>query len=427
MSNAEHSPAARPSVVFYWDGNADGTIGGTHIAMFDLITHMDRGGFYPIAGFAQDNVIAQRFRESGIETFIYARRPAMNLHRTLGRSVVARLLLPLLLPLQKLFNFTTRFIVPTLHHAIYLRRRGIDLIDLNNSITGNHEWMLASILARVPCITHEAGLRSYFSPAAHFFHKRMRAIICCSQAAANNLRKHGLNHELLTVAHPCVSLSRLQVQEPAESVRARFGLTGHGPVIGVVGNIREWKGQETVVRATALLARRWTDLRCLLVGKVGAGDEPYYERLQTIARELGIADRVVFTGYHPNPADCLNVMDVVIHASIYPEPFGMVNLEAMGLGKPVVSTNIGGPVEVFEEGISGFLVEPGIPQRLADAVAALLEDPALIKRVGDAAARRRATHFRLEDTVEKTQAVYRRVLNLEGRGKVDVPAPASLV
>lgn len=410
MSN-ESTQKSRPRVVLYWEGNTDGTIGGSQIFMFDLITHLDRTEFQPIAGFAQDNVVAQRFRDIGVETLVYSRYPALNVRKALGTgTLVRRLLVALLLPFQKVLNVFVRTVVPTFHHALYLRRRGVDLIDLNNSITGNHEWMLASLLAGVPCITHEAGINHYYSRSARFFHRKMRAVICCSHAIAANMKKHGLDHDLLPVIHSCVSSDRMQVKEPAEAVRERFGLTGHGPVIGVVGNIRAWKGQETVVRATAILAERWPDIRCLLVGKVGIGDEPFHERLQAISRELGIADRVIFTGYHPNPADCMNVMDVFIHSSTHPEPFGMVNLEAMGLGKPVVATNIGGPVEVFEDGVSGFLVEPGVPERLAEAVSRLLEDPVLAKQVGDAARQRRQSHFRLEDTVEKTQAVYRRVL-----------------
>ena len=412
-TSADRNPGADAKVVLYWEGNTDGTIGGSQIFMFDLVTHLDRRQFHPIAGFAQDNVIADRFREIGVETLVYEKSQPLDVRKTLGTDAGwKRLLVLLLLPFQKALNFVMRFLLPTIRHAVYLRRRGVDLIDLNNSIIRNHEWMLASLLAGVKCITHEAGINHHYPRSARFFHRRMRAVICCSHAIAANMKKHGLEHTRLPVIHSCVSSARMQVKEPAETIRQRLGLPPDGPVIGMVGNIKDWKGQETVVRATALLAVRHPRLVCLLVGKVGLGDEPFYEMLRRLCTELGIADRVVFAGYQPTPADFMNVMDVVIHASVHPEPFGMVNLEAMGLGKPVVATNIGGPVEVFENGVSGLLIEPGVPERLAEAVDRLLTNPTLAREIGAAAHRRRETHFRLENTVEKTQAVYRDVLDL---------------
>ena len=403
---------SRPKVVLYWEGNTDGTIGGSLISTFDLITQLDRSQFHPIAGFAQANPLVEQFKAIGVETYVYEKGPALDVRKSLGTGSATRCLALLLLPIQKLLNFVLRFLVPVIHHAFYLRRRGVDLIDLNNSINRNHEWMLASLVAGVKCVTHEAGINHHYSRPARFFHRRMRAILCCSEAVAAHMRGHGLDHPRLRVVHPCVSSSRMQVRESPESVRGRLNLPAGAPVIGMAGNIKGWKGQETVVRATALLAARHPQLVCLLVGKVGVGDEPFYEKLKGICRELGIEDRVIFTGYQPNPGDYMNVMDVVIHASVHPEPFGIVNIEAMGLGKPVVATNIGGPVEVFEDGISGFLIEPGVPERLAEVVDRLLTDPALARGIGAAGRRRRESHFRLENTVEKTQTIYRDVLDM---------------
>jgi glycosyltransferase involved in cell wall biosynthesis len=104
----------------------------------------------------------------------------------------------------------------------------------------------------------------------------------------------------------------------------------------------------------------------------------------------------------------------------------MVNLEAMGLAKPVVATNIGGPVEVFEDGVSGILIEPGIPDRLAEAVSSLLDDPAFARRMGEAARRRREAQFRLEDTVQKTQAVYQLVFGMSRATASSSVPPQSL-
>ena len=412
-TSADRNPGADAKVVLYWEGNTDGTIGGSQIFMFDLVTHLDRRQFHPIAGFAQDNVIADRFREIGIETLVYQKSQPLDVRKTLGTDAAwKRMLIRLLLPFQKALELRDPLPAPddSSRHLPPAARRGS---NRSQQLDHPESRVDAGVAAR-RCEVHHArsgdqpplpALRPVLPPP----HARGHLLLARD---CREHEKHGLEHTRLPVIHSCVSSARMQVKEPAETIRQRLGLPPDGPVIGMVGNIKDWKGQETVVRATALLAGRHPRLVCLLVGKVGLGDEPFYEMLRRLCIELGIADRVVFAGYQPSPADFMNIMDVVIHASVHPEPFGMVNLEAMGLSKPVVATNIGGPVEVFENGVSGFLIEPGVPERLAEAVDRLLTNPTLAREIGAAAHRRRETHFRLENTVEKTQAVYRDVLDL---------------
>jgi glycosyltransferase involved in cell wall biosynthesis len=172
-----------------------------------------------------------------------------------------------------------------------------------------------------------------------------------------------------------------------------------------VGNIKAWKGQETVVRATALLKKTWPGIKCLLVG--GTVDRnPYKENLERIVAELRIDENIIFTGFQNNPADFMNVMDVVVHSSIEPEPFGMVNLEAMYLKKPVISTNIGGPREIFEDGEDGILIEPGDPMLLAQQISVLLNNPDLRVIIGQKAHEAVIDKFKITSTVRAVESIY---------------------
>ena len=103
-------------------------------------------------------------------------------------------------------------------------------------------------------------------------------------------------------------------------------------------------------------------------------------------------------------------MDVVCHTSTAPEPFGIVTLEAMSLAKPLVSTTIGGPAEVVQNGRTGLLVEPGRPELLAVAVAKLLSEPAEAADMGRRGRERLLADFSLASNVSQTMAVYERVL-----------------
>jgi glycosyltransferase involved in cell wall biosynthesis len=320
---------------------------------------------------------------------------------------------PLLAPIQKAANFVRSFLWPGLRAASFLKRCDIDLVHLNNSINGNHEWMLASVLARVPYVSHERGINPAMSRTSRFFARRAAALVCISRAIRGMLVAQGAAEATTVVVYNGIDPARVRPSRSAASVKAALGLAHDDPVIGVVGNLKQWKGQDTVVRATALLRKRWPSIRCLLVGATGV-DVAFEARLRALVEELGLAGHVIFTGFQERPADYVDVMDVVVHASVEPEPFGRVNVEAMFLGKPVVSTNIGGPTEIFDDGTDGLLIAPGDGDLLADTVASLLQSAELRKRIGENARAAVLRRFTIAHTVRGVEAVYARILG-DGR------------
>lgn len=163
-------------------------------------------------------------------------------------------------------------------------------------------------------------------------------------------------------------------------LRQREGLGG-GPVIGMAGWIWPWKGQDVFLRAAAALADRWPTARFPLIG--GTGDETFRTRLIDLVEELGLTDRVVFAGDRSDVYDWFDAMDVAVHAS-WGEAFGLVLVEAMALGTPVVATDAGGPAEIIEDGVSGLLVPPGDHHAMADAITRAL-DPPMAAGLGTAA------------------------------------------
>jgi glycosyltransferase involved in cell wall biosynthesis len=108
--------------------------------------------------------------------------------------------------------------------------------------------------------------------------------------------------------------------------------------------------------------------------------------------------------------DVHRALDILVLASIEPEPFGLVVLEAMASGKPVIATKHGGPLEIIEDGRSGDLVPPGDAAALARAIEALIHDPARRARVGALARERVMAHYTAEQYVAGVQAVYRELV-----------------
>jgi glycosyltransferase involved in cell wall biosynthesis len=166
---------------------------------------------------------------------------------------------------------------------------------------------------------------------------------------------------------------------------------GRGPHIGLFSPIVPWKGHHVFLEAAARLARSHPDARFYVVGTLVDPDhQRYLDDLMAAAARPPLDGRVSFTGFQPDVTRWMAAMDAVAHTSVAPEAFGLVIAEAMALGKPVVATNVGGPAEIVEDGVTGRLVPPGDPVALADALLAVLGDRAMMAHAA-AAARARFT------------------------------------
>jgi glycosyltransferase involved in cell wall biosynthesis len=154
--------------------------------------------------------------------------------------------------------------------------------------------------------------------------------------------------------------------------------------VGLVAAYARWKGHEVFLDAVARLP---DDLpaRFYVVGGPlykSAGSQHSTESLKAKAEALGLSGRVGFTGHRAEPADVYRALDVVVHASTRPEPFGRVIVEAMACGRAVVASQTGGAVELFEDGSSALGCPPGDPVALAAALARLVSGPGLRRSLG---------------------------------------------
>lgn len=388
--------------ILYVEGNVDGTVGGSYYLMLDLVRRLDRSKYDPVVVFHRNNFLEDDFRAAGADVFVLPKQTPFEFRwELLNRA---------LWPIKAAVNVGRRLVKSAFVHARFLREQRIGLVNLNNSITRNHDWMIASRIAGIPCVTHEMGINQQYSLLSRQLGRRLGAVICLSHAIRDAMTERGAWSENTTVIHCGIDLSRYHQIESPEQIRAKHRIPSGAPVIGVVGNIREWKGQETLVRAMPTLVNRFPDLRCVLVGGSTAGDEAYRQRLVRLGADTGISGHVIFAGFQKNSIDYMRLMDVVCHTSTSPEPFGIVTLEAMSLAKPLVSTTIGGPAEVVISGETGILVEPGRPELLADAVSELLGDPSRATQMGRLGYERLVSHFSLDQNVAQTMAVYDKVL-----------------
>lgn len=154
--------------------------------------------------------------------------------------------------------------------------------------------------------------------------------------------------------------------------------------VGMVGRISPWKGQEVFLEAFAR-AFPEGDEQAALVGAPLFDELDYEMELRTLCRRLNVDDRVEFRGFQEDIEEELADLDVLVHASTIPEPFGQVVVEGMNAGLPVVAADAGGPAEIVDDGTTGLLYPPGDVEALADAMQALARDPELRRQIGEAA------------------------------------------
>ena len=185
--------------VFFFEGNRDGTVGGSYFLMYDLVLGLDRDEYEPIVGFYNDNFLVEKLRTAGIKTLVFGAPPVFEFKR--------RLLNILLMPLKKLMNLYRQLVGPSIRFRRFLVHERIDLVNVNNSIRSNHPWMIAARSAGIPCITHEMGINESFTSVAKFIGKRLDAIICLSHAIHDAMDKADAGFTNRHVVHCGIDLS----------------------------------------------------------------------------------------------------------------------------------------------------------------------------------------------------------------------------
>ena len=236
------------------------------------------------------------------------------------------------------------------------------------------------------------------------------ALIANSASVAAHLARLGARARLIHAIPNGIDLSRFSPEGPLAELREEQGWPKHVRLVGMIGVLARWKGQAVFLEAAAALARRHADLRFVIVGAEiyrTAGHGDFAPALRRLAAELGLADVLAFTGHRDDVPDVMRALDVVVHASVDPEPFGRVIAEAMACARPVVWTRGGGADEIVGDSpLSALAAAAGDPATLAGAIERALEDPSRAREWAARGRTRVAAHFDLGTHVARVQDLY---------------------
>jgi glycosyltransferase involved in cell wall biosynthesis len=370
-------------------------LSGGEIALLRLLPHLDRVNPHVIL--AEDGPLVAALQEAGISCEVL---PLDDAARSLRKArVSARGVSP------RAAAATTAY---TLRLALRLRRLRPDLVHTNSLKAGVY-GSVAARLAGIPVVWHvrdriaddylpKPAVRLVRGMSRHF----ATAIVANSHSTMATLEA-GTDP---TVIYSVVPEVMHRIGTPSRTDRRPM-------TYGIVGRLAPWKGQHLFLDA---FARAFPDggERAMVIGSALFGEDDYARELDGLATRLGIADRVEFRGFRPDVWSELERLDVLVHASVTPEPFGQVILEGMAAAVPVIAARAGGPAEILADDQTGILFEPNDPGELAAAMRRI-QDPKLRHRLA-VAARREVRRYEPYVVAAELQDLYEQVAQRRSDG-----------
>jgi len=293
--------------------------------------------------------------------------------------------------------------------ARYLKAEHIQVV---NTHSGIDSWIgaLAAKLAGTPVLVRTRHLNIPLKRAWHnFVHFLPDNLVTCGETMSRHLaEKCSFPEEQLTSIPTGIDFPRFTPAHTRQKTRQALDIPEGDFLILMVGVIRSVKRHEIALRAFRLLLDQHPAARLVL-----AGEGPMQERMEQLAAELAIADRVHFLGHREDVPDLLGAADLVLLTSSS-EGVPQAVTQALGLGVPVVATAVGGVPELVIHERTGLLVPPENAQATAEAIARLADDPVLAARLGEEGRRHVMAEFSLEAMLDKTECLYRTLLEKKG-------------
>lgn len=398
-----------PTTVLYLSHAAE--CGGAEHVLGHLLGALDRARYRPVALLAREGEAAELARCAGAETHVLQLpEPTRTVKKdTLGtKGLLQR---PVYLAQQA---------AATLHYATrvarFARRCGADVIH-TNSMKAHLYGGLAGQWAGVPVVwhMHDRVHQSYLPRPAVWAVRALarllpRRVVAISESVLKTLRLPEERGVVVQNGLPAGDLDALAEARRDGEVQ-RDGSVGDSSLhVGLVGRIARWKGQHLFLRAAARILGRLPPehpgVRFQIVGAPLFDAEDYEAELRDLAQDLGIAGQVDFLGFREDIPAVLAGLDVLVHASISPEPFGLVVIEGMAAGVPVVAADAGGVAEIVSDNETGLLYPMGDAGALARCIEHLLREESLRNRLAEAGLNHVREHFTAERMAQRIERIY---------------------
>jgi glycosyltransferase involved in cell wall biosynthesis len=362
-------------------------LGGAEQVLLDLVRTLDRKRWRPVVVVPASGWLRDKLDEEGIEVIELPERGAFDL------AWLARI--------------------------VAITRR-VDAAVIHSHLFGSA--VRAGIIARICGIPAIGTIHGQMDFQPHerwkgfklrIVRQGLRGLVFVSEPLRQLcLESMRLRPSMTQVISNGVDASRF-TPERKSNVRLELGISSDEFVVGCVGRLQPVKGTDTFIEAAARLKSISPGCRFVVVGD---GDADYTRQLVALRDRLGLSNDLIFTGFRADVSEVMKAFDIYALTS-RSEGFSLSTIEAMASGLPVVATRCGGPEQIVEDGATGFLVENGSPDAVANAIDRLRRDRKQRARFGTAAREVVLKRYTLEAQVRAYEALYDRVLTPRRRGK----------
>jgi len=376
--------------ILYFQLNVD--IAGGEIMLYELLKHLNRNKYNPVVLLPKKGELYNRINELEIPIYIIAFKGFRKINPV-----------PFLKTIFEICKIATV--------------EKIDLIYANTEKL-NRFSVVCSKLLRIPSLCH-LHLILDRQPISQQFLKLNDKIIAVSKAAATPLINAGIPKEKIEIIHSSVDCSKFYPNKRrGRKIRSAFGIKDEDFLIVEIGRISEEKGLHILI--DAILKIHKTVEKKVFLFIVGH-DNPiggkwfskeYIDLLKRKILDNGLHENVIFTGFRKDTADIYNSMDLFVAPSIWEEPCAVVLVEAMAVGKPLVSTKVGGTPEIIKEGYNGLLAKPNNIDSLVACVKYMIENSEFRRRIGENAYQSVLSHYEIKKNVLKHEQLYEQMLEL---------------
>ena len=385
----------------------DSGIGGAEVNLFYLFRGIDRDHFDPIVVVPYEGPLTERLKKVGVKYHVIPRVKFISTSTyILGKKIFN--------PLAVLYDIF--IFLPTIWKLKnFLKEEKINVVH-TNSMMAHIYGAIAAKIAGVPCIWH---MQDIVDPQMAFGLARKalvliggilpKKIVVVSKTVGQMF--NGKSLQKVHVVYNGIDGEKFSPEIDGAGIRKKFKVSDDDFIVGIVGRLVIWKGQREFLKAASVIAGKIPNTKFLIVGETTFGPEKYKDELYKLACELAIESKVIFTGYRDDIPNIIRAMDVIVHASTSPEPFGLVIIEGMASGVPVVASNRGGHLEIIEHGKEGFLVDPEDTDELADTIIELLRDRSLREKIAEAAQMKVSEQCSIDNFTSQFHKIYLEVLN----------------
>ena len=364
-------------------------LGGAERYLVETVTHLDRSRFLPkvycIAGGGSQEAV---LRKHGIEVTIF-------------QAGTERSALVFLQKFQSVYA--------------YLQRTRPDIVHAYMFTPGIYGGLAVKLLGLPKLVTTRMRLgifkdaRPHYQWVENWVNGFTDAIMANSQAVrADVLRRERIAAERVHVIYGGVDLAKYTKawelrhdKEHRKHLKAQWGIPAEAPIVGMLGNLYEYKGYRELALAAAELHGRYPETRFVCIGE----DRGFKRELERLAQEHKLNGRLMFTGMVEDVTAILPILDIQVLAS-HQEGFSSALLEGMAVGNPLVATRVGGNPEAVVHEKTGLLIPPKDAHALARALSTLLQNPERAAQFGRNGRQRVEEYFSLHAMVQQLETLY---------------------